>query len=227
MSVVGRLIRERRIAKGMSQESLAEGLGTSQRQISRWEGYTTELPRELTRDRLGRVLGIAAPEWHLAAAKAAGSRATPAHEAEPTPARPDFLREPLPSLLARLGAEQARGLLFDMRASADPARRVPQSDRVRPRKPHYVIEVEGECMVPELHPGDLVHFDPDLQPEHGDWVVATLDGGSATVKRLVVTGGVMQQLLPLNGEPLVIDENVRIVGVVLSYERPGPRGRRR
>ncbi len=147
-----------------------------------------------------------------------------AHESAPS--RPAWMVKPRDVLLADLGAEKVSDLLFDMRAAADPDRRVPKSDRVRPRKPHYVIEVEGECMVPELHHGDIVHFDPDLQPENGDWVVATLDGGSATVKKLVVRGGVMQQLLPLNGEPLVIDENVRIVGVVLTYERPGPRGNR-
>jgi len=55
----------------------------------------------------------------------------------------------------------------------------------------------------------------------------TIDGNNAVVKKSVVKGGVSQQLLPLNGEPLTIDENVRILVVVISYERPGPRGRRK
>lgn len=139
--------------------------------------------------------------------------------------RPIFLRLSLHALLRRLGAERVRDLELDMKLSA--GKGTPKSDRVRPRKPHYVVEVEGDCMVPEILNGDTVHFDPDLAPENGDWVVATIDGDRAIVKQLVVRGGVMQQLLPLNGEPLTIDENVRIVGVVISYERPGPRGRRK
>jgi transcriptional regulator with XRE-family HTH domain len=218
METFGERVKRLRERRGISQAELARLVGWTSGYVSLIEAnlrLVDALPRHDYMLKLARELGVSVEEL-------AGER-----EAAPPPAaRPDFLLAPLPVLLKRLGAEKARDLLFDMRASADPARRVPKSDRIRPRKPHYVIEVEGECMVPELHPGDVVHFDPDLQPEHGDWVVATLDGGSATVKRLVVTGGVMQQLLPLNGEPLVIDENVRIVGVVLTYERPGPRGKR-
>lgn len=141
--------------------------------------------------------------------------------------RPHFLRSPLTALLRRMGAEAVDDLVFEMRASATSGRDTAKSDRVKPRKRHYVIEVEGDCMVPEIESGDLVHFDPALDPQHGDWVVATTDGENAIVKTLVVRGGVMQQLLPLNGEPLTIDENVRILGVVVSFERPGPRGRRK
>lgn len=140
--------------------------------------------------------------------------------------RPVFLRLSLPALLKRLKAEKVKDIEFDMTVSAG-SKRSPKSDRIRPRKPHYVVDVEGDCMVPEILNGDTVHFDPELSPEHGDWVVATVDGDNAIVKKLVVKDGIMQRLMPLNGEPLVIDENVRIVGVVISYERPGPRGRRK
>lgn len=141
--------------------------------------------------------------------------------------RPVFLRTPLTALLRRMGAETVRDYEFDMTASAGSGRKEPISDRVKPRKPHYVIAVAGDCMVPEIQDGDVIHFDPDIDPQHGDWVVATTNGDNAIVKKLVVKGGISQQLLPLNGEPLTIDENVRILGVVISYERPGPRGRRK
>lgn len=141
--------------------------------------------------------------------------------------RPSFLAEPLARLIGRLGAEKVRDYEFtDMTASAGTGRAAPKSDRVKPRKPHYVIAVAGDCMVPDIQDGDLIHFDPDLDPQSGDWVVATTNGDNAIVKKLVVRDGISQQLLPLNGEPLTIDENVRILGVVISYERPGPRGRR-
>lgn len=85
--MVGDLIRERRLAKGLSQPQLAEILGKSQRQISRWEGYTTEMPREATRLQLGAALGIAEREWHLAAARHAPPE-VPAAEPDDRPRRP-------------------------------------------------------------------------------------------------------------------------------------------
>lgn len=70
VAMVGRLIRERRQVKGWSQEELADAYPTTQRQISRWEQYTTETLRKSTRDRLGELLNIKPAEWHLAAAEA-------------------------------------------------------------------------------------------------------------------------------------------------------------
>ena len=75
-------------------------------------------------------------------------------------------------------------------------------NRLKPRKRLYVVEVEGDCMVPAIESGDLVKFDPTLDPEDGDWVVATIEGERAIIKELRIEGGVMQRLLPLNGEPI-------------------------
>jgi transcriptional regulator with XRE-family HTH domain len=99
-AMVGKLIRARRLAKRMSQGDLAAAVGTSQRQITRWESYTTQMPREATRVKLGDVLGIAEAEWHLALAGHERPRPEPA-AAPPDPPAP--AREPdAPFDLARI-----------------------------------------------------------------------------------------------------------------------------
>lgn len=70
VGVVGSLIRDKREAKGLSQTQLAEVLGTTQRQITRWESYTKQLPRGNARMQLGEVLEISLAEFHAAAAEA-------------------------------------------------------------------------------------------------------------------------------------------------------------
>lgn len=218
MATFGERLRQAREAAGFGLNEFAELVGRDPGGISRIE-------------RGERWAGKAPPGDDVSAFASALGVTTDyllGRSAEPlgVDRRPAFIRAPVLSLLKRLGAEKVRDYEFDMKASAGTGRPAPKGDRVRPRKPHYVIAVAGDCMVPDIHDGDTVHFDPDLDPEHGDWVVATVDGEGAIVKKLVVKDGISQQLLPLNGEPLVIDENVRILGVVISYERPGPRGRR-
>jgi len=214
------MIRDRRKAKGWSQEALAKALDSTQRQVTRWETFTTQLPRQLQRERLGEVLGIEPAEWHLAAAAALAM-----NPPNTTIQERSFLRQPLPRLLKALGAVPAEDEEIELDQMVSAGKGKPSSDR-RKKSRLYLVEVEGDCMVPAIDNGDRVKFDPALAPEDGDWVVATIDGERAIVKGLEVHGAV-QRLLPLNGEPLVIDENVRIVGVVLYHEKPGPRGRRR
>jgi transcriptional regulator with XRE-family HTH domain len=217
-----------RVDKAIADNNLevyefSEAIGQAGSYWSQWKSrhkVRESIPRGDTLKAMERVLGVS-QNYLLGLPEEA-----PASAYQVAESRPWFITEVLTRLLVRLGAEKVRDYEFDMKASAGTGRPAPKSDRVRPRKPHYVIAVAGDCMVPDIQDGDTIHFDPDLDPENGDWVVATVDGEGAIVKKLVVKDGISQQLLPLNGEPLVIDENVRILGVVISYERPGPRGRR-
>lgn len=133
--MVGSLIRERRLAAGLSQERLAEVLGTTQRQITRWEGYSTQLPRDAARQQLGAVLGIAPHEWHLAIAEVEALR--PAPRPRPPVPLPHFLADSLESLLARLGAEpyEDTDIVLDQVVSAGKGKGVTEEGaRYRPRK---------------------------------------------------------------------------------------------
>ena len=54
---MGNLLRQQRIRMGLSQESLAETIGTSSRSVRRWE-MNLALPQEFYRERLHQLLGI-------------------------------------------------------------------------------------------------------------------------------------------------------------------------
>ena len=86
----------------------------------------------------------------------------------------------------------------------------------------YVVRVTGDCMVPDIMPGWTVRFDPDQEAHDGDLVVAAQDGERALVKWLDKRA-TLQYLLPLNGEPILIDEGIEIVGVVTEVMQPPPR----
>lgn len=224
--MVGRLIRERRNARGWSQERLAEEYPTSHRQIVRWEKYSSQLPREAQRTRLGELLGISPPEWLHTAGEALEAQQAAKSEAE--------MRA---SLLDRIGAYPYYDAVvaLDMDVSAGrKGGRIPQGlegVETLPRigdQQHYALRVTGDCMEPEVKPGDIVIFDPEAEIEDGNMVVAAQDGEIALVKwyNRVST---MQYLIPLNGDPIVIDEHIELVGVVKDIKRkpkPMPRNKR-
>lgn len=216
--MVGRLIRDRRVARGWSQEDLADVLGTSQRQVTRWEGYTTQLPRGFLRERLGEALVIAPAEWHLAAATAAASSTS---EMLPRRLTDD-------ELLDKIGARpyDPIELIEGVFGSAGPGVGIPQDiDDTLPRrrrKKRYdrlkEITVIGRCMEPELYPGDLVILDRDLAPVSGKIVVAVRDEEELLIKRFMERDGV-QCLVSNKGQEVAVDERVRILGPAVAFQR--------
>lgn len=70
-------------------------------------------------------------------------------------------------------------------------------------------------MVPRINDGDTIIVDREQPPELGKIVVAVAgnDWDLVLVKRLVEVDG-RRWLQPLQGQPVPVDEHVRIVGVV-------------
>ncbi len=145
-----------------------------------------------------------------------------------------WMTEPIESLLRRLGARP-----FDVQreteqaVSAGKGKGMVQQEggsgsRRRRREPdEWVVRVEGRCMYPQIKPGEEVVVEPDVTPRIGDLVVATLDGDRFVLKHLVERENV-QYLLPLNGDPIPLDDlmELRIVGVVRGVLTPPPSARR-
>ena len=52
----------------------------------------------------------------------------------------------------------------------------------------YIVRVEGDSMIGEIHPGDRLIVDRSLKPRNKDVVIACVDG-EMLVKRLVVEAG--------------------------------------
>lgn len=91
------------------------------------------------------------------------------------------------------------------------------------------LELEGESMLPEFKPGDIVIVDTGLEPMPGDFVVAMIDNDNqATFKKyrprgLDDSGSPIIELAPLNTDypTLFIDEKRpgRIVGTMIEHRR--------
>lgn len=90
------------------------------------------------------------------------------------------------------------------------------------RRPKLLaLDITGRCMEPDLCAGDTVIVDPEQVATPGRVVVATITEDDATqtvVKRLTERRGV-RYLEPNMGEPISVDERVRIVGVVVETRR--------
>lgn len=65
--MVGALIRERRKARGWSQQELAGRLDMAQTYLSRLERGEVELPQRATLERLGAELGLSLADFYQAA----------------------------------------------------------------------------------------------------------------------------------------------------------------
>lgn len=225
METFGERLKRLRLARGLSVNKFAREVGRDPGSISRIENgkrLVDSTPPAHEIQKWAEVLGV----LEMVLVRGDGT----AHILETKRSDPPaFITQPLPELLSKLGAIPVGDTETRMvqAVSAGKGRSVYENfGEYLPDEDLFLVEVVGDCMVPEIHSGDRVKFDPNLEPENGDWVVATIDGENAIVKSYELKGAV-QRLLPLNGEPLIIDENIRIVGVVLWKESPGPRGRRK
>jgi len=93
----------------------------------------------------------------------------------------------------------------------------------------FALEVDGDSMLPEFRPGDVVIVDPDVVPNPGNIVVAKLDTEDrATLKKYRARGFDAQgepifELVPLNDDYPTITVNAgnpgRVVGTVVEHHR--------
>lgn len=81
----------------------------------------------------------------------------------------------------------------------------------------FAMRVKGQCMSPRIEDGDTIIVDREQVAEIGKLVVAVAGDNwdLVLVKRLVERGG-RRWLEPLQGQPIVVDGSVRIVGVVMQ-----------
>lgn len=77
----------------------------------------------------------------------------------------------------------------------------------------FALRVDGDSMEPEFRHGDVIIVEPDMQAEHGDYVIAK-NGGDATFKQLWKEGADWY-LKPLNDRyPIKPLHDSLIIGVV-------------
>lgn len=235
----GQRLKRFREATGKSQRQLARETGLSNGTISQaekdklWIGQSpsTDIAR-----RLAKALGVTLDD--LAPDPEAEEGTDVVAESAP----PAWRSLPFEQLADRIGAERLieYAIELDQAVSAGTGDRagIPQGlediegieaipVEYRGKQQHYILRVTGDCMEPEVDPGDRVVFDREAQAENGDLVVAILDGEQGLVKRYDVRA-TDQYLLPLKGRPIRIDEHIEILGVVVEIrKRPSRKKGRR
>jgi repressor LexA len=87
----------------------------------------------------------------------------------------------------------------------------------------FALKIKGDSMIEDgIYDGDFVIIKPQPSPRNGEIVVATLEDGSATLKRFYKENG-RYRLQPANStmEPIYVDasHNLEIQGVVVALFR--------
>ena len=205
----GRLLKQLRIERGLSQEKLAELLGTSKQVISRYES------------------GQRAPKITVVQAFA-DKLGVPIAVLTGTDQNIDYSRYPdlIPISQLKLRrvpviGEIAAGVPITANREYDEYIEVP--DTADARKYDLSLRVKGDSMKPRYLDGDLVFI--RCQPDVRDGrIAAVVVGGEATLKRVYhVPGGV--QLISENPEysPMLYTEDdvndIHLIGLAVGFMR--------
>jgi SOS-response transcriptional repressor LexA len=95
----------------------------------------------------------------------------------------------------------------------------------------FGLEIEGDSMLPDFRPGDLVIIEPEWEPRPGEYVVAKNGKDEATFKKyrqrgVDETGRVIFELVPLNEDYPTMRSDVTpltIIGVMAEHRRKSRR----
>ncbi|MCU8015954.1 LexA family transcriptional regulator [Shewanella sp. SM72] len=196
---LGTRVKKRRSKLGMTQSQLAEAISTSQQTIQSIESGLVGNPRKLK------------------------------EIAEALQTTPEFLRFGVGEMdNATVMASTSNYLplisMVQAGAWADIQEVSPLDVELYPcpikcSKRSFIVKVEGESMLPDFKPGDLIYVDPDKQAENSSYVVARLDDeNQATFKQLIIDGN-KKYLKALNpdwpNKFVEINGNCTIVGKVV------------
>lgn len=196
---INQRIRRLRIARGYSQQQLANAVGVSDASVSKWESEQSE-PKSKFIPLLARALLVTSE--HLLHGSELNIEAGP------------DLRGKVP-LISWI---QAGNWLEMEVAESERHSYYSHTANVGPRA--FALRVIGDSMTSQvgksIPDGSVVIVDPDITPVHGKVVVARLDDSNeATLKQLVIDGG-QKYLKPFNNAyPMMsINGNCTIIGVV-------------
>jgi repressor LexA len=198
---IGERIRRRRTELDMTQEQLAASAGVNQGYVSQIERGLAS-PRRRTLDALAIALNL--PQGVLLGGGA--EHDTP----QPLETRELPLLGSIPAGPPAQSQEQLEMFpVLRHQWSAD----------------YYCLRLSYDSMEPTLKPGDivLVHYRPDVEPEHVQGrVCACLIGGQPTLKRVSVEWSDGRRLVILRGDnprvaPVLVDadEDFSIQGIVV------------
>ena len=213
---LGDRIRDLRVARGMTQDDLAQMLDLTRPAVGRWESGRSK-PRLDKLEQLAGVLGTTS--YYLLN----GTDAPPPAQALPPRARRAVGRSGTVPMrrLGRTHAGEAVEEVVDEGVVEVPA-------HVAALHPHgFCLDVVGHCMDRAYPEGCVVLVDPDVEPWPGCAVVAETEPGESVLRRYN-RGASTLMLSPDSHDPefcdMVFDDEelqeVRTLGVVVWYQAP-------
>lgn len=210
---LGARIRLARKAKGMSQGALAEEIGVTTQAVSQWERDETN-PTSENLFALGEAIGLKG-----------------------------YLNDKTGNLLPyEIGVTRKVPLINKVAAGnwteviahdLLPPETIFYEIHWQPRGDVFALEIDGESMLPEYSPGDVIIIDTGLKPLPGDDVVAILDSGNeATFKRYRPrgdddNGSPIIELYPLNTDYPTLTMSARNPGRIIGTKEEHRKFRKR
>lgn len=207
-------IQEARKMRGLSQQDLADLMGTSQAAVQRWESGTRN-PRVSTLKKIGDACNVSI-SFLL------GMTDNPSVHADMVSAVPS--KEMALPVFGRIAAGTPREALMQSDMTHD----TPES-LYNAHREAFWLTVSGNSMNRLFPDGSLVLIDPSEEVRNGDVAVVFVNGDDATLKRVYFEGGKVI-LHPESYDSEYVDRvidgsdpdapEVRIVGKAVSYTAP-------
>lgn len=205
MNTLGSRIKSERLAKKLTQEGLGDLVGVGKSAISQWESGQTKKMDGMNMVMTAKALGVD-PFW-LATGKGTKTKEVIHDEANLSEGPEIRGYVPLISSVPAGDWKEAIDNYHPGHGEKMVAVTVPVQRHT------FALRVTGDSMEPEFVEGELIIIEPDMQPEHRDYVVAK-NGGDATLKQLWRESGDWY-LKPLNDRyPIKPLGESEIIGVV-------------
>lgn len=174
---IGESIKAKRQAMNMTQADLAAATGLSQASITMYESGRRR-PSSAAAEVLAAALGI--PVWSITFSEGEVAHKTPAHT-QPFPPLPNAIPyTPARAMVPIVGSVRCGpgGLAYQELQGSELA------DVANPSE-YFYLRAEGDSMLPDIRPGDLVlvHIQPEV--DSGQLAVVTIDGEEGALKKFI------------------------------------------
>jgi len=207
MSIFGQRLKMLRQEKGIKQEELAQMLNISRKTISAYETGRAN-PQMDTIQKVAKIFGVTV-DFLL------GNTDSPVPVPTPHVEKFDVRYIPVYNgvCAGNKGTYPEGNVIID---------HIPIPAHLNGK---FGIRVHGDSMEPEIHDGDFVIVDPEIQIEHGDKVVVILEEPYSSTPCAFVkifrkqNGVVILQSINSNYAPIVLQRPFHIVGKVVGLYR--------
>lgn len=221
MSINNR-IKERRLAMGLSShKALADLVGVTWQTVQQWEKEGGTAPNRSRMDAVAAALGVTA-EWLRTGVTGSTAQSLEVKFDQNVFPVPMGIRA-IP-VISAIQAGALKEISMPYAPGQGYATIYTDADY---SKWAFGLAIEGDSMLPEFRPGDLVIIEPDWEPRPGDYVAAKNGKEEATFKKyrqrgVGSDGEIIFELIPLNEDYPTLRSDITpltIVGVMAEHRR--------